>query len=172
MKFDRQLGTTCSGPPIKFQNDWRTLNRNLVRPRLNDILGYTPWWWWKTNAIELRSHYKGFIVISDHNIYDPPKGKTDHPSIHHGWSVGQPTILVQSPKSGVAQRTTHGVWLGGSYYLWVVRICCGQKWRLNPYMTSVLFIFSHQQGCGVWGCGVCGAGGVQKRLWVLKSKSS
>ena len=36
---------------------------------------------------------------------------------------------VQSPKSWVAQRTTHGGWLGGPYYLWVVRICYGQKWR-------------------------------------------
>ena len=53
LKFDRQLGTTSSGPPIKFQNDWITLNRNLVRPRLNEILGYRPWWSWKTNGIEV-----------------------------------------------------------------------------------------------------------------------
>ena len=33
LKFDGQLGTTGSGPPIKFQNDWRNLNINPVRPR-------------------------------------------------------------------------------------------------------------------------------------------
>ena len=53
LKFDRQLGTTGSGPPIKFQNYWRTLKRNLMRPRLNDILGYRLWWWWKTNGTEV-----------------------------------------------------------------------------------------------------------------------
>ena len=48
----------------------------------------------------------------------------------------------------VARQTTHDGWLGGPYYLWVVRGCCGQKWRWNPYtcITSVLFIVNHHQG--------------------------
>ena len=43
LKIDRRLASTSSGSPVKFQNDWRTLNRNLVPPRLNEILGYSPW---------------------------------------------------------------------------------------------------------------------------------
>ena len=36
--------------------------------------------------------YCWFIVISDRILYEPPKGCTDHPAIHHGWSVGRPRI--------------------------------------------------------------------------------
>ena len=36
--------------------------------------------------------YCCFTVISDHILYGPPKGYTDHPVIHHGWSVGRPRI--------------------------------------------------------------------------------
>ena len=36
--------------------------------------------------------YCCFIVISDHILYRPPKGYTDHLAIHRGWSVGRPRI--------------------------------------------------------------------------------
>ena len=72
LKFDRQLGTTGSGLPIKFQIDWRTFNRNLVLPRLNKILGYRPWWWWKTNGIEVTIRVLlPFLTIA----------YTDHPKV-------------------------------------------------------------------------------------------
>ena len=157
LKFHRQLGTTGSGPPIKFQNDWRTLNRNLVRPRLNEILGYTPWWWWKTNDIELRvrSHYKGFIVIS-------------------GWSVGQPT-KVQNSGSPNGPPMVYG---------WVVRITFGWSeyavvrnddktliWLLCC-LFSAISRGAGCGGCGVWSVGVCvcvcvcGGGGGFKNAYM------
>ena len=40
------------------------------------------------------------------------------------WYLQCVSSAVQSPKSWVAQRTAQGGWLGGPYYLWVLRICC------------------------------------------------
>ena len=48
---------------------------------------------------------------------------------------------VQSPKSWVAQRTTHGGWLGGPYYLWVIR-----NDNKTLIMTSMPFVFHDHQG--------------------------
>ena len=84
------LGSTVAELPLKFWDDWRTLHRNLVRSILREILGYNP-----LVLVENKQHISdnGFIVISDHSIYEPPKCNTDHTATHQGWSVGRPRIL-------------------------------------------------------------------------------
>ena len=37
-KFDRHLGSAAAGVTVKFQNDWKSLNPNLMAMRLHKIL--------------------------------------------------------------------------------------------------------------------------------------
>ena len=39
IKFDRRLGSVAVEVPVKFQNDWKSLNPSLVASKLNEILG-------------------------------------------------------------------------------------------------------------------------------------
>ena len=38
LKFDRHLGSTAAKVHVKFQNDWKSLNPNLVASKLHEIL--------------------------------------------------------------------------------------------------------------------------------------
>ena len=74
----------------------------------------------------------------------------------HNYGVLYPLALhnqmssaVDGPKSKVAQRTTHGGWLGGPYYLWLVRINAVVRNDDKPLITSVLFIVNHHQGLSI-----------------------
>ena len=56
-----------------------------------------------------RSHYKGFIVISDHNIYGPPKGNTDHPAIHMGGPLDDPRFWTLDSTERVISENPVGL---------------------------------------------------------------
>ena len=38
MKFDKHIGGAAVELPVKFQNDWKSLQPNLVVSRLHEIL--------------------------------------------------------------------------------------------------------------------------------------
>ena len=40
LEFDRHLGSTAAGMPVRFQSDWKILHLNLTGSRLHEILRY------------------------------------------------------------------------------------------------------------------------------------
>ena len=93
--------------------------------------------------------YCCFIVISDHILYGPPKGYTDHPAIHRGWSVGRPTIrdFGQHCYYGDSQFYLPPGWLSG----------CGISY-VEPCSQCRGLVLSRQQAItwisedkGLWG---------------------
>ena len=128
LKLERQLDTTGSGSPIKFQNDWRTLNRNLVRPRLNEILGYRPWWWWKTDGIEVVIRVLSSFLTTTY---------TDHPKIIR---TTQPSTMggpLGDPRFWTLDST---VYVSFRHYMWIQTGVTVRK-RLSWVLTSVNLTF-------------------------------
>ena len=64
MEVGRRFGSTGGKLPVKFRNDWETVNRNLMPQRLREILLYRPRWWLKISSTEvwLQNLWKLFIL--------------------------------------------------------------------------------------------------------------